>query len=966
MTSHESVRSRSTLANARTPRSLAKHQRKYLANLLSLRWASDNSQRIGAALAGAQVDLNPHQIDAALFAFRSPLARGALLADEVGLGKTIEAGLVLSQRWAERRRRILVVTPASLRKQWQQELSEKFFLPAAVVDSVSYAKSMNLGHDPFRSGKIAVISYEYAKARAADLQAVDWDIVVFDEAHRLRNVNRPANVIAKKLRETFAGCQKLLLTATPFQNSLSELFGLISFIDDHIFGELSTFRQQAMDRDGNSSLNGVRDRLMSVCYRSLRRQVEPYIRYTRRLPIVQEFSPTAQEAELYQRVSGYLQQSQGLALAAGSRFLVAMVLRKLLASSTMAIAGALGSMARRMRSLADDLETRLVIDLATDYDLLPETVEEWAPAQATVDLKALREAAEAEADQLEALTGFAESIDTNAKAEALIQALDVALRRSAELGAPEKAVIFTESRRTQQYLMELLPRRGYGEGLASFNGSNTDPASTHIYKSWRTRWKGSDRVTGSRSADVRTAIVDYFREEGRLLIATEAAAEGINLQFCSLVINYDLPWNPQRVEQRIGRCHRYGQRHDVVVVNFLNEGNAADRRVLQLLSDKFHLFEGVFGASDGVLGALESGVDLERRIADIYQTCRTDAEIDREFDRLQNELTEAIDQSFARAKLQLLENFDDEVREKLRVRERESVEQVGAFDAALMDLTFAELGHRAIPISASSFELVEAPPGSTGARAGLYELPRQATSGSVYRLDHPLAQFLIRQAHALPSTPETVEYHYSSHSGKISALEPFIGSSGWLAGAILSVSALDQVEDRILLAAKADDGSVLDPDLATRLVGLPSTSLPKEVIADDARPDLHLLVQGLASEAITEITTRNHSFYQAEAEKLGAWAEDLKEALERDIKEIDALVREARRQALGAATLEEKLAGQRDLRRLERRRADRRKELFESQDRIDVQRDALITQVERKLTQKVHLEPLFTVRWSLT
>ena len=111
---------------------------------------------------------------------------------------------------------------------------------------------------------------------------------------------------------------------------------------------------------------------------------------------------------------------------------------------------------------------------------------------------------------------------------------------------------------------------------------------------------------------MRSALVDYFRDNGRIMIATEAAAEGINLQFCSLVVNYDLPWNPQRIEQRIGRCHRYGQEHDVVVVNFLNRRNEADKRVFQLLSEKFRLFDGVFGASDEVLGALESGVDIER------------------------------------------------------------------------------------------------------------------------------------------------------------------------------------------------------------------------------------------------------------------------------------------------------------------------------------------------------------------
>src|SRR6476660_10516606 len=126
------------------------------------------------------------------------------------------------------------------------------------------------------------------------------------------------------------------------------------------------------------------------------------------------------------------------------------------------------------------------------------------------------------------------------------------------------------------------------------------------------------------------------------MIATEAASEGVNLQFCSLVMNYDLPWNPQRIEQRIGRCHRYGQKHDVVVINFLNERNEADRRVLELLTEKFSLFSGVFGASDEVLGTIESGVDFEKRILSIYQECRTPAEIAAAFQQLRAEMDESI------------------------------------------------------------------------------------------------------------------------------------------------------------------------------------------------------------------------------------------------------------------------------------------------------------------------------------
>ena len=192
----------------------------------------------------------------------------------------------------------------------------------------------------------------------------------------------------------------------------------------------------------------------------------------------------------------------------------------------------------------------------------------------------------------------------------------------------EKAIIFTESRQHAELsCCACWPTARSPTGIVLFNGSNTDDGSKAIYAAWLERHEGRIASPARADADMRSALVDYFREQGRIMIATEAGAEGINLQFCSLVVNYDLPWNPQRIEQRIGRCHRYGQKHDVVVVNFLNRKNAADQRVYQLLSEKFQLFEGVFGASDEVLGAIESGVDFEKRIADIYQRCRKSEEI---------------------------------------------------------------------------------------------------------------------------------------------------------------------------------------------------------------------------------------------------------------------------------------------------------------------------------------------------
>jgi hypothetical protein len=214
---------------------LTDYHAKYFAYELTRRCPSDSVERIASTLMDSQVDLNPHQVDAALFALRSPLSKGALLADEVGLGKTMEAGIVLAQKWAERKRKILLVLPSSLRKQWYQELQDKFYLPSRILESGSFNKAVKQGvANPFEADEIVICSYPFARNKAEFLRKVPWDLVVMDEAHRLRNVYKPGNKIANELKKALEHAPKLLLTATPLQNSLLELYGLVSFIDESI------------------------------------------------------------------------------------------------------------------------------------------------------------------------------------------------------------------------------------------------------------------------------------------------------------------------------------------------------------------------------------------------------------------------------------------------------------------------------------------------------------------------------------------------------------------------------------------------------------------------------------------------------------------------------------------------------------------------------------------------------------
>lgn len=947
------------------------YQAKYLAYELTCRRPTDSDDRLTRAVADAQVELNPHQVEAALFAFQSPLSKGALLADEVGLGKTIEAGLVISQRWAESKRKILVITPANLRKQWYQELTEKFFLPCVIIEAKSYNAAIRAGQfQPLEpKNAVTICSYQFARSKAAEVNRAQWDLVVMDEAHRLRNVYKPSNVIANTLKQALAPYHKLLLTATPLQNSLLELFGLVSFIDDHTFGDLKSFRDQFSNLSQEQVFQTLKQRLRPLCFRTLRRQVVQYVSYTKRLPILEEFTPDESEDQLYDLVTEYLRRPNLQALPAGQRTLMTLVLRKLLASSSFAIAGALKSIAERLkkRLITVDPNARFDEQIAEDYEALESTAEEWEEDEEKAPLSPAEAGAlSAEIADLEAFASIATSIDHNAKGRALLKALDTAFRMAASLGADRKAIIFTESRKTQDYLLRLLADSPYRDGLVLFNGSNTDERSKVIYRDWVEHHQGSDRITGSRTADMRSALVDYFREEGQIMIATEAGAEGINLQFCSLVVNYDLPWNPQRIEQRIGRCHRYGQKHDVVVVNFVNRKNEADKRVFELLSQKFELFEGVFGASDEVLGAIGSGVDFEKRIADIYQRCRKPDEIKAAFDQLQGELSLEIDEAMTATKRKLLENFDDEVREKLKIRSDASRANLDRFERMLMRLTRHELKGLAEFHDDSTFVLHQAPPGCD-AKPGRYELPRRTGEAHLYRLGHPLAELVVNQAKTRDLPIAQVDLSYDEREGKVTALKPLVGQAGWLTAAVFTVESLDQAEDHLIVAAVNDLGQAIDHDVAWRLLGLKGRSGPITEVQErhERLGRVELLTQERRAVVERVIADRNTSFFVAESEKLDGWADDQKLSLEREIKDLERQIKETRKASVGKS-LEQKVESLKQVKALEAQRNQKRRSLFDAQDEVDRQRGELIARIEAKLEQHATLKPLFTVRWRLT
>jgi len=953
---------------------------KYFAHELS-RTGGSGVDRLDRALFDACVDLNPHQIEAALFALRSPISKGVLLADEVGLGKTIEAGLVVCQYWAEHRRSVLVICPASLRKQWALELAEKFHLPAAILDAKTYRQAEKAGNpNPFRTESVVICSLHYAGRHAEAIKAIPWDLVVIDEAHKLRNAYRQSNRIGQQIRWATEGRKTLLVTATPLQNTLLELYGLSTLIDDRLFGDLPAFRSQYVNYGGD--LEGLRDRLKSFCWRTLRGQVQEYVRYTERNLITRPFRPSEQEHKLYEAVSAYLKRDDTYALPAGQKHLLILLVRKVLASSPRAVAGTLEIMRDRLKALRKDtvenapLVDRLLLGQDIDADLLdelledeedldveiPEATSDEEPAEERkVDLGRL----DAEISELEDYIRWARGIGVDTKTRSLLKAVEIGFERMTEMGAARKAVIFTESRRSQTYLKEFLEGNGFAGSVLTFNGSNRDPDSISVYERWVEQNRDSGRLSGSRAVDIRTAIIERFRDDAQILIATEAGAEGINLQFASLVINYDLPWNPQRIEQRIGRCHRYGQEHDVVVINFLNERNEADRRVYQLLEQKFHLFSGLFGASDDVLGSIESGVDFERRVLDIYQKCRTADEIQTAFEKLQAELDEQIQTKMKDTRRLLLEHFDEDVHERLRVNLTGARERLDRIGRMFWRTTRHVLDVRARFHDADlSFDLDEPPiPAAHPGRYHLVSKQQDNVPGEfLYRLSHPLGEHVISDAAQRDCPPAEVSFDISAHDTRIALVEKLQGQTGWLRLQHLRIESFDR-EEHLLFSAVDDSGKAIPQDTCQKLFNCAgSVSGEADVPAE--------LAKRLADESerhsratLNRSLEENSKHFNEARDQLDKWAEDMVKAAEKELDDIKRQIRDAQRRSRQAPTLDEQHTLQEEIRALERKKRKLRERIFDIEDEIVEKRDRLVESLEKRMQQKTTATQLFTIRW---
>lgn len=963
---------------------ITKYHAKYFANELLRIKEYNNDDKISNALFNAKVDLNPHQVESALFAFKSPLSKGVILADEVGLGKTIEAGLVMSQYWAENRRKLIIVCPSSLRHQWENELKEKFNINSIIMEAKTFNLEIKDGNiNPFmQKNKAIILSYNFASSKKEILREIKWDLVVIDEAHKLRNCYKQNNKIGGNIKFAFSDSKKLLLTATPLQNSLLELYGLVSLIDENFFGDLNSYKSRYIKE---ANIEELKERLTACSKRNLRKDVLEYIKYTKRYPLTEEFNATDAEMELYNEISEFLTREESYAIPKSQRTLTTLIIRKLLASSTRAILQTLQTIKARLEYIKENnfidksintvegiIDDDFYFELEEDMEYVNIDNESEFEVNSDknsnkINMKLLDE----EIASLENFIKRAESIKVDAKSKALLKALNIGFKKTKELGGNRKVLIFTENKRTQDYLAEFLELNGYKDKLVLFNGSNSSPQAKEIYSQWCVKKENQNKLQGSKTANTRQALIEYFKDKAEIMIATEAAAEGVNMQFCSFVINYDLPWNPQRIEQRIGRCHRYGQKNDVVVINFVNKRNHADMRVYELLKDKLNLFDGVFGSSDKVLGNIESGIDFEKRVLNIYQKCRVPEEIDSAFDELQKSMEDSISYKMDRVQQELFENFDLDVREKLKTNLVKTKQQLNKYENMFWNISKHILKNSAT-FDDESYVIELHKPLMDGVVKGKYKLlskshENKATDEleqmNIIDMNEPIGEFIMKRALLNDTDDALLKFDITNNKDKISIVNELKGKKGYITLKKLIVESFER-EEHLIFNGITVNGDILSQEQCEKMFYCNATVIEKQIPSDKLErleKDAHVHIQS----KMNDISQANQEYFKQEQQRLMKWEDDMLYSIEEELTQVKAQIRRKEREKLAATSEREMLEIDEQISQLIKKRRRLRNEIEDMEDEVKLKRRKLTNELRKKMESITTVETLFNIEWEV-
>ena len=893
-------------------------QIEYFKEYILLKNSGSDVSRISNSLFESKIALNPHQINAALSFFKNPKKKGMIFADEVGLGKTIEAGLVISQYWYEQKRRILIICPASLIKQWNEELLDKFHLSSYVLDGKSIKSSGFCWENGIYISSINTVYLNKEKF------TTQFDLIVIDEAHKLRNVYKDKGIMAPAIKEVFNGQKKLLLTATPFQNNLQELFGLMSLIDDDIFPDFNVFKEKYIKNftENKGQLSSI---IKTYAVRTLRKEVVKYINYTKRNVILANYELSDKELQLYERVEELIYSDDMFnAYGTSQLHLIILLLQKLLSSSIYAVRSTLNNILGRLED-GEGIE----IDIGDDE----EKVDFQLPHNKGV------------LNNIKSVIDYIDSVPVDSKLNRLIDSINEIYEEiNKDSARSKKILIFTESKKTQEYLYVELKNRF--DNILLFNGENSSTQTNEVYLKWLEKHGDENRV--DKNIAIRRAIVDAFEHDYEILIATDAAAEGLNLQFCSVIINYDLPWNPQKIEQRIGRCHRYGQKNDVIVVNMLNNSSSIDKRIYELLSSKIGIFDETFGSSDRVLGSSSIADDIESAIRDIYKSCRNPEEIEQRFEALQTEFKSEIEAAIKASENDLDRYFDEEVAKAFDLQYIEATRIVDE----MADLFYIILKNY---LSNAVFDDKEYSFIYNGMKMTV--LSKSKNDYDFCSISSELGKNIITSIPSLePDYMCKVRLDYLNSQKKIGFLDHCVRKTGRIAVSKVSYDSFEKSES-LVLSGMLDDGTIIPEDICHKILKLSCSSIDESICLHNE--DLSKAHKNDVENRITQIEKNNAAIFQQELEYIDNWADSMIEKIQLSVKTMREERKQLQMECDFTSNIDEKANIQEKIQKLSKKINKSWLELAELEDEVEGRRDVLIANLKAENSKSVSQNKLF-------
>ena len=942
------------------------------------------------------------------------------------MGKTIEAGIVAAQMFSSEKKRQLVLCTQGLRKHWADQLAEHFHIPVRILDDEEENDSL-----PEFDG-VLIASYAFLNRNESLFAVRTWDLLIIDEAHRLRKLYKDVLKTGKSVRNSLFANKTILITAFPLQYSLLDLYSLTQLVDETIFGSEEVFRERYM-LSKRPDFAELKRRLAPCLIRTLRRQVLEFVPMTKRTSMTAAYSLTSEQKRLYKAVTDFFFRKQHFpGVPAAVHVMWTTFVQKAMGSSVPALIGILETIRQRLGEYGEDVsrsgaEAQRGEDFEEEEDesnfgdlVNKEVEDDIAPSSDFSSLRpraSVREDISPEIARLDSFIEQAHSLDPDPKTDVLLTSLKTGFQRMKDVGANEKALVFTESLHTQQYLKTFLEANSYAGKVVVFNGQNNSQESRKIYRDWILLNKGTGKISGVPGADLRQSLIDCFRDTASIMIATEAGSEGLDLQFCSFVVNYDLPFNPIQIEWRIGRCHRYGQRFDVMVVNFLNADNLADRKAYELLSDRFSLFDGMFGSSDSVFGSLESGSQLEKKIAKIMRTCRTEDEIEEAFTALQKEYETSVKSQMAAARQVLFENMDKQVIERFQVRigrvQNRLDRRTGIFwkllkfyyrDKYWFDDTlftfgflsgkeaFYQLGTRQKPLSTeailntrrprTSQPIPISPSDSTAemiyAKIKAEKLPSVRLEFMLSESDQEKYAGLLRESRSgwfrfdvvsLDGFTQSDELVYTicDENGKILPAE--------FAQSLMESEAVVSGEEIFLAEAQGRREEELETFNAKRNISQFSSlqktsslcaSAPlRETKKQETESILQSALNRQVSQLVREMEQNGQALFEEETARIDRYTSDLELALELELRRLSKQIKILEESLKKPLSLKGKLEIQQQKSALKREQAELNRFLFDKQDAFQVQQEKLLSRIRNQLSgTKFSISSVFLIEWA--